>query len=496
MRELIDLMKFLKVECDALVEGIFIKDIVYDSRKTAPGALFICIAGHTVDGHDFAEQAQSMGAVAIVAEKPLPDSINIPVLYVQDTKVAMQRIVPFFFDYPASKMKMIGVTGTNGKTTTTNIIYNILKSAGHSVGMIGTIEVKYADVSIVSANTTPDVVDLQKLLYDMYCAGVGYVVMEVSSHALALERVAGCDFDIAVLTNITQDHLDFHKTFEAYRDAKGLLFSKIGHTSKKNTVAIVNVDDGSAEYIKGVSTATELVDYSLHSTAALRILNYSLHMDSMEISMDTPCGKLECCIATTGLFNIYNVLAAVGVAIKLGVDLNVIKNTLQEFQPVAGRFELVQVGQKFTVVVDYAHTPDGLENVLRTAREVTKGRLIVVFGCGGNRDATKRPLMAGIAEDIADVIFLTSDNPRKEDPQLILQEVEAGIKHRETTNYFVIADRKKAIERAMGFAQPQDLILIAGKGHETYQILHDRTIDFDDRVVAKEALKELGYVDK
>lgn len=493
MKFLSDILTLINADNAAKYAEIAIENIAYDSRRVSAGSLFICIAGATVDGHDYAEAAVQSGAVAVVAEREL--SVSVPTIVVADCRAVMRAIVPYFYDYPASKMKLIGVTGTNGKTTTTNIIYNILCAAGYKAGLIGTIEARYLDKCIVSKNTTPDVVDLQLLMLDMYEAGVEYLVMEVSSHALAQERVAGCTFDAAVLTNITQDHLDYHKTFDNYVQAKGLLFAGLTAGGKPNTLSVVNVDDPSAAYIQGVSTAVSNMTYSLHGQADIFPLAYKLNMDSMDIRLQTPAGVLECLVETTGLFNIYNIMAAVSVALHFGVDLATIKNTLTKFHPVAGRFELVKCGQPFSVIVDYAHTPDGLENVLKTAKDITQGRLIAVFGCGGNRDKTKRPIMAGIAEQLADVVVITSDNPRKEDPAAILSDVEAGVQFKDTTDYITIEDRTAAIRHALTIARANDTVLIAGKGHETYQILFDRTIDFDDRLVAKNILMEIGYAD-
>lgn len=491
MKQLSEILKLINRSCMQEHLHLQIADITYDSRKVKQGSLFICLPGATVDGHDYAAAAVKAGAVAVIAEREL--DLSVPVIVVPDSRLAMQELVPYFYDYPASKMKLIGVTGTNGKTTTTNIIYNLLKAAGHKVGLIGTIEAKYLDVCIVSKNTTPDVVDLQHLLADMYKAGVEYLVMEVSSHALALERVAGCTFDAAVLTNITQDHLDFHCTFDNYVQAKSILFANLAKSGKSNTLAVLNSDDPSAQAIAKVSTAAVCKDYSLQAGADIFPLAYELHMDSMYLQLQTPHGVLECTVGTTGLFNIYNIMAAVAVAQHFGLQLADIKATLEAFHPVAGRFELVKLGQPFSVIVDYAHTPDGLENVLKTAKGITKGRLITVFGCGGNRDAKKRPIMAGIAEELSDIVVITSDNPRKEDPKAILQDVEAGIKHKDKTEYILLEDRTSAIRHALTIAQANDTVLIAGKGHETYQILFDRTIDFDDRLVAKNILMELGY---
>ena len=492
MKKLSELLKKVDIEISP-EQDIEILDIVYDSREVKPGSLFICLTGANVDGHDFVDKAVANGAAAILVEKKSADFQNY-IYQVPNTRVAMQKIVPYFFDYPAQKMKLIGVTGTNGKTTTTNLIAHILCKAGYKVGLIGTIEVRYANQVIISKNTTPDVIDLQRILYKMQLAGIEYVVMEVSSHALELNRVAGCCFDIGVLTNITQDHLDYHKTFENYVLAKAILFSNL--EQKDNTVAIFNNDDSSTKILLEKSSASFQRTYSLQSNSDIYPVAYELGMDSMHLKLNTPQGLLETSVATTGLFNVYNVMAAVATTLNCGVSIDVIVMALREFKSVAGRFELVKAGQPFTVVVDYAHTPDGLENVLKTARDITKGRLIVVFGCGGNRDKTKRPKMAAIAEKLADIIVITSDNPRKEDPEQILLDVQAGLKKPNSGNCHKILDRRQAIATALKLAKARDIVLIAGKGHETYQILRDETIHFDDCEVARGVLEELGYVKK
>lgn len=492
MKKLSDLLSKIAVE-EFSQKDSEVTEIVYDSREVKNGSLFICLTGANVDGHDFIAEALANGAVAVIVEKIVANTDEC-IYQVPSTRVAMQELVPYFYDYPAEKMKLIGVTGTNGKTTTTNLIANILEKAGHKVGLIGTIEVRYANQIIISKNTTPDVVDLQKILYNMYTAGVEYVVMEVSSHALDMQRVAGCYFDIGVLTNITQDHLDYHKTFENYVAAKALLFANL--KNKQNSVAILNKDDANSFLMEKASEASKLLTYSLQKNSDIYPTQYELGMDEMHLNLQTPVGMMATTIATTGLFNVYNVMAAVATTVACGVQPDTVIAALQDFKSVAGRFELVRKGQDFTVVVDYAHTPDGLENVLKTARDIAKGRLISVFGCGGNRDASKRPKMAAIAEQLADVLIITSDNPRKEDPEQILLDIQAGLLQPNITNWQKVVDRKQAIATAIKLAKPQDIILIAGKGHETYQILKDKTIHFDDREVAREILEELGYVNK
>lgn len=471
-------------------EDIIITDITADSRQVQAGSLFICLRGATVDGHRFIADAAAKGAAAVLAEE-LPENLpeGTAVVLVPDTRAAMELAVPYFFDYPGRKMRMLGVTGTNGKTTTTNIMRTILRRAGFKVGLIGTISIMIEDEAVVSHNTTPDVVELQKALYAMEQAGCDYVVMEVSSHALALNRVAGIEFDCAVLTNITQDHLDFHKTMENYRDAKSLLFEGLAAGAKGGKHAVFNMDDASSAVIRA-RTGVGCLTYGLQAGNDIYPLRYEIAAKHMELALMTPAGELQLHLKITGEFNVYNVMAAVAAMLAEGIGTEDIAGALNGFAGVPGRFQLVEAGQPYTVIVDYAHTPDGLENVLHTAREITRGRLWAVFGCGGDRDNKKRPIMGGIALQLADNVVVTSDNPRTEDPEKILdqicsalQEVPAG---KTVTR---IADRRAAIEYALAHAAADDVIMIAGKGHENYQILKDKTIHFDDREVVAEYWK-------
>lgn len=465
-------------------ENRIITDVTADSRVVIPGSLFICLKGATVDGHKFLKSAVEKGAVAAIVED-VPEEIpaGVTLLKVEDTRAAMEIVAPFFFDYPGKQMRMIGLTGTNGKTTTTNIIRTILRKAGHKVGLIGTINIMIEDQVTVSHNTTPDVVDLQKTLFAMQEAGCDYVVMEVSSHALALKRVAGCEYDCAVLTNITQDHLDFHKTMENYRDAKSILFEGLSKGKKANKHAVFNMDDASSEIIKA-RTQVPCLTYGKANTNDIYPLSFVIGAKNMELHLQTPVVEMDLALKITGEFNVYNVMAAVGAMIAEGIDKEVIVSVLDGFDGVPGRFQLVEAGQPYTCIVDYAHTPDGLVNVLTTAREITKGKLWVVFGCGGDRDNRKRPIMGGVCLDLADNIVVTSDNPRTEDPELIIDEIFTALQNvPEGKKVYRLSDRKEAIEFALANAASDDVILIAGKGHENYQILKGRTIHFDDREV-------------
>ena len=473
---------------------IQIHNIVHDSRKVTPGALFVCLSGATVDGHNYIEQAVKSGAAALLVEKEIAAQA-VPVVKVKDTRQAIQTIVPYFFDFPGKKLRMIGVTGTNGKTTTTHIIRKILIHAGHKVGLIGTIHSLIGEKVLPAKNTTPDVVDLQSVLAQMVDSGMEYAIMEVSSHALALNRVAGCEFDVGVYSNITRDHLDFHKTFANYIDAKAKLFKSLHAQDNQKTqkAAVINVDDEAAKNMIAAAADCPVITYAVRNRADLQVKDIDIKAKKMSFVITSQFGEMSLNLKITGLFNVYNVLAAVGVAVAEKIPLSIIKESLEDFTGVPGRFELVEAGQNFSVIVDYAHTPDGLENILKTAQEFAKGRIIVVFGCGGDRDRTKRPIMGKIAAQYADIVIATSDNPRSEDPESILAEIEVGIKEalQPQQRYVKITERKEAIRYALETAKDDDIILIAGKGHETYQILKDKTIDFDDRAVVRELIGEM-----
>lgn len=483
-KTLIDLLSLMP---GAQVRGnqdIVITDVTADSRSIIEGSLFIALKGATVDGHKFVKSAFEKGALAAIVED---DSDEYPegmtIIKVADTRKAMEDIVPYFFDYPGKAMRMIGITGTNGKTTTTNIIRAILEKAGHKVGLIGTINVIIGEEEITSQNTTPDVVDLQKFLYRMQQADCDYVVMEVSSHALALGRVAGIEFDTAVLTNITQDHLDFHQTLDNYRDAKSLLFEQLGNGAKQNKTAVLNMDDPSSAILR-TRLNVPLITYGMGSDYNVYPLSYNLEAKRMQLNLHVPNNEFKLDLKITGEFNIYNVMAAVGAMLAERIDAEVICSVLNGFAGVPGRFQLVEAGQPFTVIVDYAHTPDGLENVLKTARNITEGKLWTVFGCGGDRDNKKRPIMGNIALELADRVVVTSDNPRTENPDSIIDEIMSVYTNIPAGKEVVRkADRREAIYYAMQNAVEGDVVLIAGKGHEDYQIIGTTKIHFDDREV-------------
>jgi UDP-N-acetylmuramoyl-L-alanyl-D-glutamate--2,6-diaminopimelate ligase len=455
-----------------------------DNRKVQQGSLFICIKGYTVDGHDFAQSAVESGAVAILAERPL--KLDVPVVVVSDTSRAMAVLADAFYEHPTKQLHLIGITGTNGKTTTSHLIEKILTDAGKKTGLIGTMYTKIADEILETKNTTPESLTLQKTFKRMVDARVEAAVMEVSSHALDLGRVHGCDYNVAVFTNLTQDHLDYHHTMDEYKQAKSLLFSQLGNIfdEKHPKFAILNADDLASETYKK-STAAHVVTYGIDQEADIKAIDIEMTSSGTKFMLKAMGQEFPMKIQLIGKFSIYNVLASVAASLVSGISIEQIIRSIENVKGVAGRVELVNAGQNFTVIVDYAHTPDSLENVLKTIQQFAKRKIFVVVGCGGDRDRTKRPLMAKIACQYATDPIFTSDNPRSEDPLAILREMEEGV-HSE--NFLVIPDRKEAIATAVQNASEGDVILIAGKGHETYQIIGKQVHDFDDRLVAEEAI--------
>lgn len=494
MKTLKDIISTLDVQQVQGNQNVSIQDITADSRAVKPNSLFIALDGATVDGHNYIDKAVDAGAVAVIVSKPVTVPADVCVITVDDTRQAMMVCVPYFFDYPANRMRMVGVTGTNGKTTTTHMIRHILKAQGFKVGVIGTVHIMIGDTSYPIHNTTPDVVDLQHILHQMVQENVEYCVMEVSSHALALGRVSGVEFDTAVFTNLTQDHLDFHKTFENYLAAKCKLFEQVSAPNqvKDNKGAVINIDDSYGYRVMEKTTAPTIT-YSTLGKGTLNASDVHMSTKNSQYIVNYKGESYPVSMNTTGLFNVYNTLAAIGACLQEGISMEAIDTALKTFSSVPGRFELIEEGQDFAVVVDYAHTPDGLQNILETAKAIKENRIIIVFGCGGDRDATKRPIMGRIAAEYGDKIYVTSDNPRTEDPVQIVKDVEVGVKEalREGTSYEVIVDRREAINHAIHDAKAGDIVIIAGKGHENYQIFKNETIHFDDREEARKALKEI-----
>jgi UDP-N-acetylmuramoyl-L-alanyl-D-glutamate--2,6-diaminopimelate ligase len=465
--------------------------ISYNSKTTKEGDVFVCMVGEHVDGHAYAQIAVEKGACAVIAQQEL--ELNVPILLVQDTSLALGQLANVFYDFASKKLFLIGVTGTNGKTTVTHLIENIFEHAGKPCGLIGTLGQRISTEAVYTdaKHTTPQAPELQETLRKMVENKLENVAMEVSSHSLEQHRIEGCEFNGAVFTNLTQDHLDYHITMTNYSKAKSKLFSMLKNP-KENHFAVINLDD---DYAMDMLSATpgdaEILAYSIHNEKA-DIIAQNIDYSSFGAKFDckTPFGLKKINLQMTGEFSIYNALAALCAGILSGIDVDTCIKALEATQNVSGRFEVVS--KEPLAIVDYAHTPDGLDNVLRAAKELVKdGELICMFGCGGDRDATKRPKMAHIADELADKVIITSDNPRSEDPQQIITDILAGIKSLDSDRIFVEIDRREAIERAVKMAKPNDVIVLAGKGHEDYQILKDQTIHFDDREEVKRALNLL-----
>lgn len=474
---------------------IDITGIAHNSTSVQPGFLFICIEGYKTDGHRYASQAVEKGAKAVLVSKVITDlPADVVQVKVSDTRLAEAFLAAKFYDYPTRKMPVIGITGTNGKTTTTYLLESILQTAGHRPGIMGTISYRFAGKLIPAKNTTPSALELNQIMAQMVAVGCDYLVMEVSSHALVQGRVEGIDFDIGIFTNLTRDHLDFHNTLEEYLKAKCILFVKLGEGFDKKypKFAVVNMDDQYATQVIAASTVP-VVQYGVSSDADIRAANIVQTPQGLYFDLITPQGKAEIQLQLPGLFNVYNALAATAALSKTVISLEQIKQGLESVSVVPGRFQSVDCGQEFMVIVDYAHTDDALSNLLKSARQLTNQKLIVVFGCGGDRDRGKRPKMGEVAAKLADIVIVTSDNPRSEDPARIALDIEIGIKRvtNEPDKYQMVLDRKTAIAAAINSAKKGDLVVIAGKGHENYQVFADHTIHFDDVEVATEILKKI-----
>ena len=498
MKQLSELLRLTTYTSVSGNTDVTVSDLTADSREVKAGSLFICLVGAHVDAHDFAANAAEKGASVIVAEREISVPSSVTVVYVTDTRRAMEDMAPAFFDKPSDKMRMIAVTGTNGKTTFTHIMSHILETCGYKTGVIGTIHTLIGNQEFASHNTTPDVVDLERILAQMVLAGVEYCCMEVSSHALVMGRVAGVEFDNASFTNLTEDHLDFHKTMDNYAKAKALLFESVTAAGgvKGNKSCHINADADYADLMLSVcdKNHAKVLTYSIDKPSDLRATDIVFNASSSDFVVETKDGKYPIHTNLVGRFNVYNVLTAISAALSEGISMEQIAAALSNFHAVPGRFELINEGQNFTVVVDYAHTPDGLENILKTAQEIRRGKIITVFGCGGDRDKLKRPIMGRIAAKYSDTVIVTSDNPRTEDPETIVAEVAEGVKEIADAgadiSYEIIVSRHDAILRAIAMAEAGDMVVIAGKGHEDYQILADRTIHFDDREEARAAILE------
>ena len=460
-----------------------IASLCMDSRKAAEGALFFCISGLTRDAHDFAPQAVEKGASALVVERELP--INVPQIMVEDAREAVSRIAAAFYGRPSDELTLIGITGTKGKTTTSYLVKSILEAAGHKVGLIGTVGSMIGDVQIPATLTTPDPVDFQKLLRDMADAGCTHVVMEVSAHALALKKLKGVKFAVCGFTNLSQDHFDFFHDMQHYLDAKMQLFS--GEFTDK---MVINADDepvreafeaaGISPMLTGISYPSDFhaKEIEIGERGCEFVLRYHREF-SAEIGL-----KLA------GIFNVYNSMMAAALCHSVGISMEAIKTGLESVRSVPGRIELLDTDTPYRVILDYAHSPDSLENILKAVRGTAQKRMIALFGCGGDRDREKRPVMGEIGGRLADYVILTSDNPRSEDPMAILAQIEAGIQPTKC-EYTVIENRREAIRFALTHAEPGDVIVLAGKGHETYQEISGVKYPFDEKIVVKELLSEI-----
>jgi UDP-N-acetylmuramoyl-L-alanyl-D-glutamate--2,6-diaminopimelate ligase len=457
-----------------------VSGVAYDSRSVVPGDAFFCIAGFENDGHDFASDAESRGASAIVALRPVAGA-RIPVVVVPDTRRALAVASSRLFGHPSAAMRVVGITGTNGKTTTTYVLDSVLRAAGFRTGLVGTIETRLAGVGARASRTTPESRDLQETLARMRDAGIGAVSMEVSSHAVDLHRVDGVEFAVAAFTNLSQDHLDYHATMEEYFSVKARFMGCV-----PARLRVVNVDDEHGALIADTLGAEWQVGTS--KRANVRATEIVLGVSSCRFMLLTPAGDGEVHLPLAGAFNVSNALVAAGCALALGLPLETVVDGLESSPQVPGRLERIDEGQDFAVFVDYAHTPDGLANAIAAVRGATQGRVITVFGCGGDRDPDKRPLMGGVAGSSSDIVVLTSDNPRTEDPVGIILQVEDGLAGTGAQRH-VEVDRRTAIAYALSLARASDSVLVAGKGHEDYQVFADRTIHFDDREVVREELR-------
>ena len=473
-------LKDILKNIDAKIEGngdVEIKGIAYDSRKVKEGFLFVAIKGFETDGHKYIESAIKNGAAAVLGEEDIKCSATYA--KTSDTRRALALCGAEFFDHPEKKLKIIGLTGTNGKTTTTYLIRQILMLKGLRCDLIGTNQIIIGDEVIESSRTTPESFDLFEILSRMAQSGGEYVVMEVSSHSLELDRVYGITFETAVLTNITQDHLDFHKTMDNYARAKAKIFAM----SKSGAI---NADDSYCDLMKEYAGG-KAITYSIDNNSDVQAEN--IRMSERGVIFTLNCGgqEREMRLGIPGKFSVYNALAAICACKNIGIEMTDIEKGLVLAKSVKGRIEVVRTNTPYTMIIDYAHTPDGMVNIISAVRAFAKARVITVFGCGGNRDATKRPKMGEIAEELSDIAVVTSDNPRCEDPMAIIQDILAGMKK---DNHVIVENRKEAIKYAMEIAKQDDIIILAGKGHETYQEINHIKHDFDERVVIKEILTQ------
>jgi len=479
----------------ATVEGALDREIAgltYDSRRVTPGMLFVAIPGQHTDGPEFIDAAVERGATAILCERRRSVPARVTQISVPDVREALACASRAYYEDPSARLKIIGVTGTNGKTTVAFMVKAILEATGTKTGLLGTVRYEIGDRMIPAQRTTPESLEVHQMLSQMKKAGCEACVMEVSSHALDQKRVSGVAFDVGLFTNLTRDHLDYHGTMENYFAAKQKLFAALGR-DRKPLAAVINIDDAFGARLAQAKEIGVKLTYGLQKAAQLRATRIELHPDGSRFVVEAPNRKFAVRLPLIGRHNIYNALAALGAGLALQVDVVKMQAALNALAPVPGRLESVSAGQPFGVFVDYAHTDDALRNVLTTLRETTQGRLLLVFGCGGNRDVGKRARMGQVAAQLADLTVITTDNPRKEDPAKIAGQIEEGYRAVRTDGYTMELDRSLAIQQILAKATPADAVLIAGKGHETYQEFEDTVVPFDDRVHAQEALETLGF---
>ena len=471
---------------------LLIEQVTCDSRKVREGALFVAVHGVATDGNLYAEDAVARGARVVLSADATPaDWPGTAWIQVSEPRKALAIAAANYFGRPADALKLVGVTGTNGKTTTASLIDSIVRASGAKTGLFGTIAYHTPRGEYPAPNTTPESVDLQEFFAEVRDAEGTHVVLEASSHALVMDRLWGCHFAVALFTNLTRDHIDFHKTFDNYFEAKRRLFEGTGVGAPD--VSVINTDDEWGKKLVGLGKKT--LTYGLQNGVDLKAKKFQLTFSGLNFTAQTPNGAMQVQSPLVGRINVYNILAAIGAGIGLGYSNEIIEAGIRNLEAVAGRFERVDQGQAFLVVVDYAHTDDALENLIRTARELnTKGRIITLFGCGGSRDRTKRPIMGETSGRLSDLSILTSDNPRQEDPLKIISDIVVGMQ-KSGGKYLIEPDRAKAIRRAIEEGRAGDIVLLAGKGHEDYQIFADHTIHFDDREQARKALSDLGYTE-
>lgn len=471
------------------IREIPVSSLEYDSRKAGPGSVFFAFPGSRQDGRAFAQQAVERGAVAVVSESEAPAGFPAPWIQVPHGRRVLAEMARRFFDCPDTKIRLTGVTGTNGKTTTAYLIDQSLRALGRKTGMVGTVEYRVLDEVRPAVNTTPESVDLVRIFAEVAAGGGTDCSLEVSSHALALGRVHGLDFHTAIFSNLTRDHLDFHTTMEEYFAAKCMLFEGAGGAPPR--YAAINVDDEWGARIQ-VAAGSEALTYGLKEGASIRATGVETGIGGLSFKINWRGKDYAIASKLTGLMNVYNLTAAFAALVTLDVEPEQAAEALSGCAGAPGRFERVDRGQPFMVAVDYAHTDDALRNVIQAARKLTSARVITLFGCGGDRDRKKRPLMGKAAAEMSDYVVVTSDNPRSEDPLLIINDILVGVQKCETP-YVVLPDRREAIRKAIAEARPGDVVILAGKGHENYQVLNQGTIHFDDREVAEETLASMGY---